>query len=182
MSRARSDDTGVSVPPGGALFENGVEDSEQLAHAGGESDLFRFAGCAQTLVELPDQRVASRRCQGGHVEDRPDGSTSSPDAALPSEGAAIAIQRRHAHQSCYLFAVQHTELWKLGQESDRQHRADSWNTPDQVLLLSPDRAVPYGPAQFLVNGLQLFLKPGDMRAYALAHGPVSYTHLTLPTN
>src|SRR5215217_8186141 len=45
--------------PGSTVFEDGVEDREQLAHAGHQSHLLRFAGRQKTLVESPYDRVAA---------------------------------------------------------------------------------------------------------------------------
>src|SRR5215208_3703867 len=57
----------VRRPPRGAVFEDGVEDREQLAHAGYQSHLLRFAGRQKTLVEFLHYRVAARGDQGAHV-------------------------------------------------------------------------------------------------------------------
>src|SRR5215211_2574958 len=57
----------VRRPPGGAVFEDGVEDREQLAHAGHQGHLLRFAARQKTLVELPHDRVAARGYQRAHV-------------------------------------------------------------------------------------------------------------------
>src|SRR5215217_3924858 len=66
----------VRRPPGSTVFEDGVEDREQLAHAGHQCHLLRFASRQKTLVESPYDRVAARGYQGAHVERRSDlGST-----------------------------------------------------------------------------------------------------------
>src|SRR5215213_5308243 len=49
----------VRRPPGSTVFEDGVEDREQLAHAGHQCHLLRFAGCQKTLVEFLHYRVAA---------------------------------------------------------------------------------------------------------------------------
>src|SRR5215204_1045509 len=60
----------VRIPPGSTVFENGVEDRKQLAHAGHQGYLLRFAGRQKTLVEFLHHRVAPRGHQGAHVQRR----------------------------------------------------------------------------------------------------------------
>src|SRR5215210_2044819 len=66
--------------PGSTVFEDGVEDREQLAHAGHQSHLLRFAGRQKTLVEFLYDRVAARVDQGAHVQCRSDVGPPSPHA------------------------------------------------------------------------------------------------------
>ena len=97
MSRARANDIGVSVPPRGAMFENGVKDSEQLAHTGSKSD-FVFLPCsAETLIERSDYGVMLCGGQCSHVEGASYFGPPSPDGALSSEIAAITVERSYAH-------------------------------------------------------------------------------------
>src|SRR5687768_17269530 len=68
----------VRSSPGSTVFEDGVEDREQLAHAGHQCYLLRFAGRQKTLVEFLHYRVAARGDQGAHVQRRSDVGPSSP--------------------------------------------------------------------------------------------------------
>src|SRR5215212_6851702 len=80
----------VRNPPRSTVFEDGVEDREQLAHAGHQSHLLRFAGRYKTLVEFLYDRVAARGYQGAHVQRRSDLGPPSPRSdgrvGCPSRG------------------------------------------------------------------------------------------------
>src|SRR5215213_10993020 len=75
----------VRRPPRGAVFEDGVEDREQLAHAGHQGHLLRFAGRQKTLVEFLHYRVAARGDQGAHVQRRSDVGSPSPHATMAAQ-------------------------------------------------------------------------------------------------
>src|SRR5215217_7962389 len=77
--------------PGSTVFEDGVEDREQLAHAGHQCHLLRFASRQKTLVESPYDRVAARGYQGAHVERRSDLGSTSPHATTAVQGARVAV-------------------------------------------------------------------------------------------
>jgi hypothetical protein len=81
----------VRIPPGSPVFEDGVEDREQLAHAGHQSHLLRFAGRQETLVEFPYDRVAARGDQGAHVQRRSDLGPPSPHATMATQSARVAV-------------------------------------------------------------------------------------------
>ena len=75
--------------PGRAVLEHGVEDYQQLAHTGGQSQLFRLAGRKQVrVVEISItglkrlatanvETVASGRDRGSHDTIAPSGDTSA---------------------------------------------------------------------------------------------------------
>jgi len=72
--------------PGSVVFEHGVENDEQLAHASGENDFGLFAAAAeialsQSLSKRSDVFVAAFGGEGGHVQGIPDGGASSPDGS-----------------------------------------------------------------------------------------------------
>jgi hypothetical protein len=77
--------------PGSTVFEDGVEDREQLAHAGHQCHLLRFASRQKTLVESPYDRVAARGYQGAHVERRSDLGPPTPHATTAVQGARVAV-------------------------------------------------------------------------------------------
>jgi transposase len=95
----------LSRLPMDALTEQGVEDGQELVHAHRERHLLRPAGRDQMLVEPPEDRVALDGDQGAHPQRRPDPGPSAPDDATPAQAAALAVERRHAHEGCDLLAV-----------------------------------------------------------------------------
>ncbi len=58
------------------MFEDRIEDDQQLAHAGDQGHLLRFAGGAQALIEGPDDRIEAGGDEGPHVQQSPPGFTS----------------------------------------------------------------------------------------------------------
>jgi len=60
------------------MFKHDVENSEELAHGGGERKLGRFAGRAQTAIEGGDDRVAASGGQSRHVQRSAHRSASAP--------------------------------------------------------------------------------------------------------
>src|SRR5215218_9098187 len=81
----------VRRPPGSTVFEDSVEDREQLANAGHQCHLLRFAGRQKTLVESPYDRVAARGYQGAHVERSSDLGPPTPHATTAAQGARVAV-------------------------------------------------------------------------------------------
>src|SRR5215207_5215551 len=77
----------VRRPPGSTVFEDGVEDREQLAHAGHQRHLLRFAGRQKTLVEFLHYRVAAGGDQGAHIQRPSDLGPPSPHATTAAQGA-----------------------------------------------------------------------------------------------
>ena len=73
------------------MFEYGVEDREQLTHAGYQGYLLRFASRQETLIEFPHYRVAARGDKGAHVQRRSDLSSTTPHTTTTTEGARVTV-------------------------------------------------------------------------------------------
>src|SRR5215211_1190077 len=84
-------------PPRGAVFEDGIEDREQLTHAGHQCHLLRFAGRQKTLVEFLHYRVATRGDQGAHIQCPSDLGSTSPHATMAAQGARVAVEWSDPH-------------------------------------------------------------------------------------
>jgi hypothetical protein len=87
--------------PGSVVFEHGVENDEQLAHASGENDFGHFAAAAgialsQSLSKRSDVFVAAFGGEGGHGQGIPDGGASSPDGSSSHQRSAVVIERSDA--------------------------------------------------------------------------------------
>ena len=165
------------------MLDHGIEDGEQLVHAGGEGHLLGFACLAEAPVEDPNYRVAA----SGHVEGCSHGGSSTPHRALAPQGPAVPVKWGHPGQSRDLFASQGAQFRQVGQEGQRQDRTNPRDASEQVLLLSPEGAILDGVPKLLVQLSQLPFQPKDVGLEPLAYlwegcaKPVSYTHLTLPT-
>lgn len=69
-----------------AGLEHGVEDEEELAHAGGQGDLRGFPCVPEALVAPLRDGVPSDSGEGGHVE-------HLANAGSPADGASFAARR-----------------------------------------------------------------------------------------
>jgi hypothetical protein len=67
-----------------SVSQHCVEDDEELAHGGDDSDLCRLTGGAEPMIGFGEGQVAADRDQDGHVEGRPDTAAATSDSALPA--------------------------------------------------------------------------------------------------
>src|SRR5216684_2305625 len=126
--------------PGFAVAQHGVEDSQQLAHDGDESETGRFAALAQTAVEGLERRVVLDGDQASHVERRSDLDTAALDLALAAVSAAVPVHRSHAGEGGDLVAVDPAELRQLSDQGAGDDVADARHAVQQILLDAPDGA------------------------------------------
>jgi hypothetical protein len=101
------------IIPSLIVFHHGVEDAQQLAHAGHQRHFFEFSCRKQTLVKRFDNRVVASRYQGGHVQRTTHRGTSPTDAAPALELARIMVVRRHPDQRTDLAAIEFSQLGQL---------------------------------------------------------------------
>jgi hypothetical protein len=73
------------------VAQHGIEDGQQLAHRGDESEAGRFAGVAQTSVEALECRVVLDGDEAAHIEGGPDFDAASLDFALAAVAAAVPV-------------------------------------------------------------------------------------------
>ena len=102
--------------PRGAVFEDGVEDREQLAHAGHQCHLLRFAGRLESLVEFLHYRVAARGDQGAHIQRPSDLGSTSPHATMAAQSARVAVERSDPNQGGYSLVRERAQLGHSGQQ------------------------------------------------------------------
>ena len=65
------------------MFDHGVQNRQQLAHARHQCDFGRLAGCLESLTEGFDDGVVSRRDHGTHIQ-----GAAHDGASTPSNAAA----------------------------------------------------------------------------------------------
>ncbi len=122
----------LNVPsciPQRLIPEHGVEDRQQLAHAGDDGHLLGLARGDQTVVESLDHRVESGRAQRGHVDHGAHIAASAPDAALAVARARIVGQWRNAHELGHLATA---ELAQLRQRRGQRHDGDRAHAFDAI--------------------------------------------------
>src|SRR5437899_1300287 len=76
-----------------AVSQDGVEDDEELSHAGDERLLAGFAGGAQLLVVRRDDWVLPAGDEGGHEEGGADRGAAAGDGAAAAQRPAVAVDR-----------------------------------------------------------------------------------------
>src|SRR5262245_53203714 len=109
-------ETGIPVR---IVFEHGVEDDQELAHAGGDDDLEWLSGGVETVSEGPDDGVATSGSECGHVEGTADGRSSTPDGAFALEATTVVVEGRQTDEGTDLLAIESTELRELSQQRGR---------------------------------------------------------------
>ncbi len=105
--------------------DHGVEDRQELTHAGDDGKLFRFAGSDQAVVELLDDGISSDGRERCHVESATHLPASAEDGALTTRLAGIAIEGRHADERAHLPARQLAQLGHFGDQSGDGGWADT---------------------------------------------------------
>ena len=144
------------------MFEDGVKDSEQLAHTGSKSEFVFLASGTETLIEGSDDGIVLCGCQRSHVQGGSYFGSPSPNGALASEVAAITIERSYTHQGSYLLAVQDAQFGEISEEGGRKYRAYPGHAPQQVVLLPPYRASSDSVPQIVIQFGSFLFQPGDM--------------------
>ena len=119
------------------MLEHGVEDDEQLTHAGCEGQLLRLPSGQQPLIEVADDGVEATSCQRPHVQDCAYPGASAPDGPLASQGAAVPVEGSHSHQGGDLPAVQRAKLRQVGQKSEGKLLSHAGDGPQKVVILTP---------------------------------------------
>src|SRR4030042_5956408 len=79
--------------PGLIVFEHGIEDEHEFAHASGEGQFFGFASGQEALVKGADHRVPASGHYRRHIEHAAQVTAASPDHAFASEAAALPVIR-----------------------------------------------------------------------------------------
>ena len=156
--------------PGCPMFEHGIDDGQQLAHAGSQGHLLGFAGGAQAQIEDANRRIEAGRHDRAHIENGTDLCASAPHRASPSERPAIAIERGDADEGGDLFVRQRAQLREIGQQRCGQDRPDAGDAAQQLVFLAPDGTLANGLGQLRVRLLQGAFEPADMGAQILADG------------
>ena len=80
--------------PCSIIAEHSVESCDHFSHDGDDDDLGFFVGVGEAIVEGLEGGTVSACAEGGHVEDITDRHSTTVDAAVSLELAAVAIIRR----------------------------------------------------------------------------------------
>src|SRR5665213_4565134 len=121
--------------PDGLVSEHGIEDGQQLAHAGGDSDLGGLACADQAAVEEPDDRVVADGGQGGHIQHRAHFAAPTANAARSLALARVVGQWCDAHELGDLATLQPAELGESRSQRQDRHRPDALDAVQQLALV-----------------------------------------------
>lgn len=100
------------IVPGGVGFDPGTEHGQELAHAGNQRDLGRFAGCFETLIEGLDSWVVAGCSERRHVAHAANFKAPALYTSSSLTRARIASDRGNAHE-CRNLATIELEFTKL---------------------------------------------------------------------
>ena len=91
--------------PGPPVSKDGVEDGQELPHAGDARDFGRSPGLGKALVEDTDDRVPPGGADGGHEEGVPNRRATPHDHAPAAHRTAVAIDGRDPSQGCCVLGM-----------------------------------------------------------------------------
>jgi len=152
----------LSLLPAGVVLYHGIEDNQELAHAGHEGHLGRLSGQAQPQVKLPDHGVAAAGGESCHVEGGPDMGPASPAGSFPAGLSAVAVEGSHPDEGGELASAEGSQLGKAAQQRGGHHGADSQDARKDLFFLAPDGALLDEVIDIVVDVLEPLLHPADV--------------------
>src|ERR1022692_4515522 len=127
--------TAETVDPSDVVANHCVESSEHLTHHRYNHDLRLLSGGLEAIVECLERRIPITGAHGRHVEHAPDLRSTTPDAALPFELAALKGVGRHANERGNLLAVHLPELRQERDQRAGQNLTDAGHGGEQPVAL-----------------------------------------------
>ena len=97
-------------------MDQGIDDDQQFAHTGGDSDFTRFTISAQALIKRPNHGITTCGGECGHVQRGANLNSPAANGTTAMVFAAVMIERCQARQCRNLMPV---ELAKFGQMHER---------------------------------------------------------------
>jgi len=165
FSRVSGSKFGIPI---GLVAEHGVEDDEELAHAGGHDELKGLSGGFEFGGEGFDGRVEVSGGERGHVEGGSDAGPTAPDHASPAELSAVAVERRHADQGRDRLSVELAEFRQLGHQRPTGRRPDAGHRRQTPSSFAPVVVVLDQPRQVGVEFVDLLAQVVEHAGDALA--------------
>src|SRR5262249_15677929 len=153
--------------------QDGVEDDEELADAGGERLFAGFSGCSELLIMGGDHRICAACDQRGHTEGGPDRGSPARDGFAAARDAAVAIDRGDANGGCVFAWFEAAELRKLGDEGAQGRLAYSWHAGQEVGVGLPGWALADRRVDVAIEFGKLGLQEIDMPVDGLEDAPLT---------
>ncbi len=121
-----------------------------------------------------DDRIVASGDESRHVESRANACSPSPNHALSSAPAAVAIQGSNADQGGNLLPRTCAQLGQVGQQGQRRLRPHAGHTPQQVFFFSPGRSFFERLLQLVIQLVDLRLDRRPNRINRFANQPVGH--------
>ncbi len=115
------------------MFEDGIQDDQQFAHTGNQSNFWFFARCPQPSVEVSDHGIAPAGSQRSHVEGSAHVSSTTPNDTASPQQTTVPVEWGHTDKRSDLFAVQAAQLGQLGQHGAADDGPDTRHTLKEPL-------------------------------------------------
>lgn len=87
------------------IFDEVIEEDDELPHDGGEGDFLGLTGGDEALIKLFKDGVEARGDSRGHVEDTAYFYSAAADRSSSSESAAVAVIRSDSGECTDLFTA-----------------------------------------------------------------------------
>jgi rifampin ADP-ribosylating transferase len=139
------------------MFQDGIQDDQQFAHAGDQGNGWFFTRCTQPFVEVSDHGIASAGRQRSHVQGRAYVSSTTPNDATPPQCAAVPMQWRDPYQ---VFRFDHVFIYdKLRYKLGLSEECSMMNNDEWIPVSSENCEYVKGP---FYHGTKSNLATGDL--------------------
>src|SRR5947209_1638126 len=98
-------------------MKHGIEDDEELTHAGGKRGLGVFTIGTQSQIESSDSGIAANPRHRRHIEDAPDLCASTPNTTAAAQFSTIAVKWCQTGQRRNLLPIKHSQFRQLREQS-----------------------------------------------------------------
>src|SRR5882724_4803893 len=155
--------------PGLVSVKKSIEESDEFAHGGDESNLGAFAVIAEASIEGLEIGFVAHRAESCHIDGATNAGASTGDVTLTTMGSAVVIDGGHSDQSRSLLGTDSAKLGKFGQDDGCGEIGNTWNADENVTAMGKfligidskrDRGIDGGELAFQ-GSKALFEKDGD---------------------
>lgn len=152
-----------------SISQDGVEDDEELADAGGERLFGGFSGGSELLIICGDDRVGAACDQRGHVEGGPVTGARPPAIVFSaSQRAAVAIDGSDADEGGDFAPIEAPELRQFGDECAQSGFAHSEHAGQEIGVGLPGGALRIAPSMSRSSSESSVCKRSTCRSMAFS--------------
>ncbi|CAI2518485.1 Uncharacterised protein [Serratia ficaria] len=125
----------VGFIPFFVLSEHRIQDGQQLAHTGNQSDFFSFSGGDQAYVKRFYHRIKAGCHKCRHVQRSSHTSPATKDGSSSSHRARVPVYRRNAHKCADFTSGEATKFRDIRKQCRSSHGANTFNTAQSLSKL-----------------------------------------------